>query len=1090
MDEPLQTLLINAQHHLANVRKPAEEKLRIYETQSGFANALLGVVGSEHVQASVRLLAIICLKNVVHRQWRKAINNQQNMITKEEKLYVKKQLFVCLSYPNKAITAQACAVIAKVARIDWPLGQWEDLFPTLLRYSSSGQGVTSLPGLAADSKQEHFKLANCNKAVMTLNKVLKEFLTMRMPSTKQRYQHIIFDLLPILISDFSRHFEFFVKFIRTSMASNSSPENVNEIASLLAEISKNSLKCVYHVFATEYESIIVAPGQNNGDSGTFMKNEVTNFMLSIVSWLPVIEEMIHMFPREHGVEVLLRKIYINLTRCVCVVQRVSPQAFENTLVGATANNGVHQNMLVCKYFQLYFPIVQRAALSIEKNIASRISSGLHLENAYINILRFFSSLIDKSSSACMSLLFNNTNIEEITTITITSFMSLSEEDIMEWDSNPEQYVLKQDSLTTYERLRPAAENLYLSLLDRFPDVVGALLVQKILKSHESSVFGNDNVGDGIVGNIRNAPSRMHACKIDGVYLAIGLNAYALNQHLNYGTWFMNRLVPVLTYSVNTTPEASLACSASPSRGGQGPGMMIVQRRVLWMIGCVCGELPDELYGPLYEALLSLLERGVGASGGDLVVRLAAVSAFKALVERCGFGIDAYTGQEAVLGRYLGVLYSVLNDANEFDTRSQILTLISDLIERLGDKRVVSCIDVVVGPLPRLWESSQKQNLLRSSILGILRQVVEAVGPLHNVAPRLHATIYPLIAYSVDTRHPESIYLSDDGLALWEAVLKATPLFCKDLLSLLPGILPLLEFDFSRTKIIMSIVASYILIGGIDFMKTSSSIVVQSFDLVLKHARRECAVHVVQTMDLIFQCYPKEAIVVMKSPVCLMAAIAANTMKTGNTANVKSGRNVRAVSRDRFLIGSLSLFARILLQTPSSYYEVLTASNDFSLQKVEAPMNGENLHKLMLCHWIMLYDYLGGGLMGPWRRKLWTLALTVLWSRADAAALEHGTEIVNIFISSITNNSSGSEFYLPSMDEDHSGLSLEAKRKMQVMTSDPLHSIDVRAAVTESMNACANNLGVEKFQMLVGQHIDNVIFQELRSLLASNGGGTS
>ena len=87
-------------------------------------------------------------------------------------------------------------------------------------------------------------------------------------------------------------------------------------------------------------------------------------------------------------------------------------------------------MLVCKYFQLYFPIVQRAALSIEKNIASRISSGLHLEKAYINILRFFSSLIDKSSVTCMSLLFNNTNIEEITTLTITSFMSLSEEDIM------------------------------------------------------------------------------------------------------------------------------------------------------------------------------------------------------------------------------------------------------------------------------------------------------------------------------------------------------------------------------------------------------------------------------------------------------------------------------------------------------------------------------------------------------------------------------------------------------------------------------------------------------------------------------------
>lgn len=274
------------------------------------------------------------------------------------------------------------------------------------------------------------------------------------------------------------------------------------------------------------------------------------------------------------------------------------------------------------------------------------------------------------------------------------------------------------------------------------------------------------------------------------------------------------------------------------------------------------------------------------------------------------------------------------------------------------------------------------------------------------------------------------------------------------------------------------------------MKTSSSIVVQSFDLVLKNARRECAVHVVQTMDLIFQCYPKEALIVMKSPICLMAAITANAIKAGDATSAKNNRNIRAVSRDRFLIGSLSLFARILLQTPSGYYEVLAASTEFSRKNVESPMDGEKLHKLVLSHWIMLYDYLGGGLNGPWRRKLWALALTVLWSRADASALEHGTEIINIFISSITSNSSGSEFYLPSMDDDHSGLSLEAKRKMQVMTSDPLHSIDLRAAVTESMNACANILGVEKFQLLVRQHIDNTVFQELRSLLSSNGGGMS
>ena len=56
-------------------------------------------------------------------------------------------------------------------------------------------------------------------------------------------------------------------------------------------------------------------------------------------------------------------------------------------------------------------------------------------------------------------------------MTITNFLALSEEDLIEWEDNPEQYVLKQDSLTIYERLRPAAENLYLSLVERFQNLL-------------------------------------------------------------------------------------------------------------------------------------------------------------------------------------------------------------------------------------------------------------------------------------------------------------------------------------------------------------------------------------------------------------------------------------------------------------------------------------------------------------------------------------------------------------------------------------------------------------------------------------------
>ena len=74
------------------------------------------------------------------------------------------------------------------------------------------------------------------------------------------------------------------------------------------------------------------------------------------------------------------------------------------------------------------------------------------------------------------------------------------------------------------------------------EFIGTFLVQTILHIHESYVFDNNiNNSGGNNNNVTRSPSRINACKLDGVYLAIGLNAYALNQHLNYGEWFMNRL---------------------------------------------------------------------------------------------------------------------------------------------------------------------------------------------------------------------------------------------------------------------------------------------------------------------------------------------------------------------------------------------------------------------------------------------------------------------------------------------------------------------------------------------------------------------
>ena len=146
-------------------------------------------------------------------------------------------------------------------------------------------------------------------------------------------------------------------------------------------------------FSDEFENIIVLQSQqqrNRWRSKCCNKTAVANFLFNIVIWLPVIEEILNMFPHEHPVEILLRKLHVNLTRCVTVVQKISPKGFEQCGISTNNNNS---DQLIAKYFQLYFPILQRAADSMEKQMLGRISTRLVLEKAYIKI----SHLVDKST---------------------------------------------------------------------------------------------------------------------------------------------------------------------------------------------------------------------------------------------------------------------------------------------------------------------------------------------------------------------------------------------------------------------------------------------------------------------------------------------------------------------------------------------------------------------------------------------------------------------------------------------------------------------------------------------------------------------
>ena len=61
--------LQEAQSRETRVRDPAEKNLRAWERTSGFCSVLVSVLAQRDAEPPARLLAAICLKNVIRRQW-------------------------------------------------------------------------------------------------------------------------------------------------------------------------------------------------------------------------------------------------------------------------------------------------------------------------------------------------------------------------------------------------------------------------------------------------------------------------------------------------------------------------------------------------------------------------------------------------------------------------------------------------------------------------------------------------------------------------------------------------------------------------------------------------------------------------------------------------------------------------------------------------------------------------------------------------------------------------------------------------------------------------------------------------------------
>ena len=170
--------LQHALHQNDEIRKPAELALKEYEKKSGFVSILIQIISERHqIDPQSRLMASICLKNLIQRHW-KSRSRSSICISENEKSLLKQFLLSHMNESETQIATQLACGMSKIARLEqnWPV----ILIPTLVQYIQSGSSI------------------EIYRAMYSLKRTLKELASKRLLMHKKAFYAMTAEFFPVL----------------------------------------------------------------------------------------------------------------------------------------------------------------------------------------------------------------------------------------------------------------------------------------------------------------------------------------------------------------------------------------------------------------------------------------------------------------------------------------------------------------------------------------------------------------------------------------------------------------------------------------------------------------------------------------------------------------------------------------------------------------------------------------------------------------------------------------------------------------------------------------------------------------------------
>ncbi|KAI9096512.1 armadillo-type protein [Phlyctochytrium arcticum] len=580
-------------------------------------------------------------------------------------------------------------------------------------------------------------------------------------------------------------------------------------------------------------------------------------------------------------------------------------------------------------------------------------------------------------------------------ILIGRYMILSEEERTRWEEDPEEWVGDDESDPWEYNLRLCAEKVFMDLMSTNRAILQPVVMNMLQQA----------------SNIELAADLHTLLLKDAVYCAVGLAASDLYDFVDLEQWFRSNLLP----------EASKTDSS----------FTILHRRIAWLLAQWFPVKPTpSIRADAYKLLLLLM-----GSSYNIVVRLTAVSSMRVMIDDFEFDKNEFV---PLFQELLDRLASVLNELDGVDSALSVVACLGVAVERMGDSLLPYTQDVM-NLLPPLWEGSEGRNMLRASIMTILTTVTKT---LRADSEGFNSFVVPIIAHSVDESQPAHVYLLEDGIDLWLAVVQNSQRISPELLSLMDYALKLLSFGGEQMTKILAIVEGYVILDPLLVLRIYAHPLFHQFAEMLGGLRPEASTAILNSIDIILQS-------------CNLAncfdAIRDILFQTGLYTKL-----VTTVLQDSevgmILVRYLAVIARIGICGAES----LVVAMDSQL----APL---------VDVWCEKFDQMGHGK----HRKLTAMALASLLSTGNPRVFER---VQNIFpiLSSVLIELKGLDSdqaiiytYESPPDSDDEG-SLDRARRQALSEQDPVVGVDLPQYVRGALASCQAVIGAQAFVQGIGE----------------------